>query len=170
MDFIKYSWATLFGKSILFVYQHVQNHRLRQWSVLSRVVWYFVKLNALKLPVLLSSVTTITRLKKRSWRFFSKPLTQRCQECWLQLLPVCARSVPYPIHCHDVNWKRPVKLRNLKPLSLFAFFFALARERIFIKTHSIESRCVTGPENILFAGASVLLSARKFDLLGQWRS
>ena len=32
------------------------------------------------------------------------------------------------------------------------FFFALAGERIFTKTFSIESRCVIGPENILFAG------------------
>ena len=34
-----------------------------------------------------------------------------------------------------------------------------------MKTHSIVSRClrcVTGPENILFAGASVHLSARNF--------
>ena len=30
---------------------------------------------------------------------------------------------------------------NLKPLSLFLLFFALACERVFIKTHSIESRC-----------------------------
>ena len=36
--------------------------------------------------------------------------------------------------------KRPVKVRTLKPLSPFVFFFALASERIFIKTHSIESR------------------------------
>ena len=39
---------------------------------------------------------------------------------------------------------------NLKHLSLFFFFFMLARERIFIKMHSTESRCVTGLENILF--------------------
>ena len=45
-------------------------------------------------------------------------------------------------------------MRNLKPLeslSLFCFcflFFAFACERIFIRTQSIESRCVTGPENI----------------------
>ena len=31
-------------------------------------------------------------------------------------------------------------------------FSTLARERTFIKTHSIESRCVIGLENILFAG------------------
>ena len=29
----------------------------------------------------------------------------------------------------------------------------------FIKTHSIQSRCVIGPENILFAGACVHFSA-----------
>ena len=33
--------------------------------------------------------------------------------------------------------------------------------------HSIESRCVIGAENILFAGASVYFSARKFYRLGQ---
>ena len=26
---------------------------------------------------------------------------------------------------------------------------------VFFKTHTIESRCVTGPENILFSGASM---------------
>ena len=31
-------------------------------------------------------------------------------------------------------------MRNLKPFSLFVFFFTLACERIFIKAHSIESR------------------------------
>ena len=60
-------------------------------------------------------------------------------------------------------------MRNLKPLSLFVFFFALARERSFIKTYSIESRSLTGTENILFAGASAHLSAHKFYRLGQWR-
>ena len=39
--------------------------------------------------------------------------------------------------------KRPIALRNLKPLRLFVFFFALACERIFLKTHSTESRCVS---------------------------
>ena len=33
---------------------------------------------------------------------------------------------------------------------------------IIIKTHSIASRCVIGPENILFAGTSLHLKARKF--------
>ena len=37
------------------------------------------------------------------------------------------------------------------------------------KTHSIKSRCVIGPKYILFAGASVHLSAQKFYMLGQWR-
>ena len=34
----------------------------------------------------------------------------------------------------------------------------MARERIFIKTLSTESRWVIGPENILYAGACVHLS------------
>ena len=35
---------------------------------------------------------------------------------------------------------------------LFFFFLALAYERIFIKTHSTESRCVLGPEVYCFRG------------------
>ena len=26
-------------------------------------------------------------------------------------------------HCHDATWKRPIKVQNLKPLSLFCFLF-----------------------------------------------
>ena len=33
------------------------------------------------------------------------------------------------------------KVQNLKPFSLFVFFFALALERIFTKTHHTERRC-----------------------------
>ena len=53
-------------------------------------------------------------------------------------------------------------MANLKSLTPFLFLFALPFERIFIKMHSIESRCFTGPENILFAGMSTHLSAREF--------
>ena len=60
-------------------------------------------------------------------------------------------------------------MQNLKPVSLFAYFFMLAPESIFIKTHCIYNRCVKGPENILFAGTSLRLSARKVYRLGQWR-
>ena len=37
---------------------------------------------------------------------------------------------------------------SVKPetLRICVFFFALSRERIFIKAHGIESRCVVGPE------------------------
>ena len=41
------------------------------------------------------------------------------------------------------------KFKNLKPVSLFVFFIALACEMIFIKMRSTESRCVIGPENML---------------------
>ena len=86
-------------------------------------------------------------------------------------------------HCHDATWKRPVKVQNLKPLNLFVVFFALACQRIFTKTDIIESSCVIGSENLLFASenllfasenllfasASVHLSARKLYRLGRWR-
>ena len=58
--------------------------------------------------------------------------------------------------------------KNAKSYTLesFCFFFALACEN-FINPLSIESRCFVGPENILFASASVHLSARKFEWLRQ---
>ena len=46
-------------------------------------------------------------------------------------------------------------IRSVKFETLFVFFFALACERIFIKTQSIESRCDIEPENKLFAVMSV---------------
>ena len=57
-------------------------------------------------------------------------------------------SLPW---CH---LKMTNKRLNLKPFSLFVFLFALACERIFMRMHCTESRCVIGPDNILFAGAS----------------
>ena len=47
-------------------------------------------------------------------------------------------------------------------LSLFVFFFAPACEIRLIKTYSIESRCVIGPENILFPGAPLHFITRNF--------
>ena len=63
----------------------------------------------------------------------------------------------------SVDVKHQVDLLTL----LFVFFFALACERIFIKTRTIGSRCVIGQENVLFTGASVHLSTRTFYRLGQ---
>ena len=65
------------------------------------------------------------------------------------------------LHCRNVTWKQPLKVRNLKPLSFFSFL-ALECEKIFIKMHSTESRCVIGPETIPFVGVSVHLSGWKF--------
>ena len=47
--------------------------------------------------------------------------------------------------------KWPVKVPNLKWLRFFPLF-RWAREKIAIKMHSTDSRSVTGPSNILFAG------------------
>ena len=63
--------------------------------------------------------------------------------------------------------KKKLKNCEFETLECFVSFLALACERVFIKTHSVESRCVTGPENTLFADASVHISARKFYRLGQ---
>ena len=60
----------------------------------------------------------------------------------------------------------PSLLYHLKT-TVSVIFFALACERIFIETHSIESRCVMGAENILLTGSSVQLSAPKFYRQGQ---
>ena len=50
--------------------------------------------------------------------------------------------------------KRLTKLPNIKPLRLFSRL-AQVRERISINMHSIESRLVIGPSNILFASLYV---------------
>ena len=68
-------------------------------------------------------------------------------------------------------------MRNLKPLSLCVFFFALACERIFIKMHSIESRCVQDRKTIvyclharpcIFHWAPEILPARALKGLNPW--
>ena len=73
-----------------------------------------------------------------------------------------------PLENDQYNWP------NLKPLSLFVFFlllfffFAPACDSILIETHSIETRDVRiGPEDLLYAGACVQFSARKFYTPGQ---
>ena len=67
---------------------------------------------------------------------------------------------------HYVTLEGPIKARNLKSLKpfffFFFFFFALACEQTFIKTHNIESRFVSWPENILLVGVCMHISARKF--------
>ena len=50
--------------------------------------------------------------------------------------------------------KWPIKAPNLKSLRLF-LLVAWARERTSIKMHSIKSRLVIGPSNILFGGMYV---------------
>ena len=50
------------------------------------------------------------------------------------------------------NDQQKYEISNL--LSLSVSFFALACERTFITTHSIEIRDAIGPENILFASFS----------------
>ena len=73
------------------------------------------------------------------------------------------------LHCHDFTWKQAIKVRNLKPLSLFVSFFALACEGFSSKRIAMKIDAI-GPENTLFAGnMSLHLSARKFYRLGQWR-
>ena len=47
-------------------------------------------------------------------------------------------------------------------LSFYVFSYALQCEKIFIKMHSIESRSIIAPENILFWCTCVHLSAQKF--------
>ena len=50
--------------------------------------------------------------------------------------------------------KRVNKVPNMKPLRFFCPF-AWARERISIKMHSVGSRVVIGPSNLLFGGPYV---------------
>ena len=110
-------------------------------------------------PLRTLSPSSSSSVKRNKWHEDFSTLAQLCQFISLLSLDPFTAMVSFE--------KRSIKVRNLIPLRLFVLFLALACERIFIKTRSIENRCVTGPENILFAGASVYLSARKFDRLGQ---
>ena len=57
---------------------------------------------------------------------------------------------------------------KFETLKHFFFFFSLACERKELSSKRIALKLdVTGPENILFAGTSLHLSARKFYTLGQ---
>ena len=87
-----------------------------------------------------------------------------CDLCPVSGSPVCTFGTCLfnPFTAMMSAEKRPIKVQNLKPLTVSLLIFALSWERIFIEAHSIESRCVIGPENILFAGASVHLSAQNF--------
>ena len=66
-----------------------------------------------------------------------------------RLTAVYSVSTAHLNPCHDVIWKRPIKVQNLKPLSLFVYFFALACKRISIKMPSTENN-VIGQENTVF--------------------
>ena len=61
-----------------------------------------------------------------------------------RITPECSARERYnnltsSLSCHS---KQPIKALNFKPLTLSVFFFALAHERIFFKTHRHESRCI----------------------------
>ena len=74
--------------------------------------------------------------------------------------------------CHFKTTTKTSKSAKFEIVRLFFFFLsflfvlALACKWIFIKTHSIQIRFATGPKKILFAGACVHFSARKFYGLG----
>ena len=111
---------------------------------------------------MLAKVSEIIRNKADCQTF----QTKQKQKFFVLFFTYLTPSLPW---CH---WKQPIKLWNLKSLSLSqvsVFFFALAWERIFIKMHSMKSRCVIEQKNTLFAGASMHLSARKYCRPGQWR-
>ena len=64
-------------------------------------------------------------------------------------------------------------MQNCKASSLSVFFFALACERSLTEMLIVESRCVTGPEDILCAGMSVHLSVKglkKISVLSEFHN
>ena len=68
--------------------------------------------------------------------------------------------------CNLKMTNKSAKLENIHPYCFFVFF-SPGCGKIFIKTHSIENRYDIRPENILFAGARVHISGRKFYMLQQ---
>ena len=81
-------------------------------------------------------------------------------------MPLCHKT--YPLHCNDVTWKQPIKVRNLKPLSLFVSFIALACESVFIKMRSSESRCYRTWKYTVCRHVPASFSP-EFYMLRQWR-
>ena len=104
-----------------------------------------------------SSTASFCLLPPLTWN--SLPVSELRIPVWYNLTP----SLP---SCHLKTTIKSAKSETLKPFWLLS---ALACERTFIKMYCIESRRIIGPENILFAGVSVGLSAWKFYRLGQWR-
>ena len=68
--------------------------------------------------------------------------------------------------CHLKTTNKGAKFETLKSFSLF-FFFLHRLLKGFLSKRTALKVDVIGAENILFAGASVHLSARKFYMLGQ---
>ena len=75
---------------------------------------------------------------------------------WFDLQGWLGEKQLLTLHCHDVTWKQPMKVHNLKPFSPFVFF----RTGMWNNFH--QSRCVVVPEKILLVGASMHVSARNF--------
>ena len=65
------------------------------------------------------------------------------------------------LHCQDVTSKRPTKEQNSKPLTVLSSFSHWHVQGFYFTKSRALKVDVIGPENILFAGASVHLSARK---------
>ena len=89
-------------------------------------------------------------------------------------LPSCQqlRLSPFglnPFTAMTLLEKRPLTVRNSKPISLSVFFYALECKRIFIKMHNIKIRYDTEAENTLFAGMSVHFQPGNFTSWGSER-
>ena len=76
-------------------------------------------------------------------------------------------STPSLSWCWLKTTNRSAKFETLKPFRAFSHWLVAGLSSKL--TLSIESWCVTGPEDIPFPRASVNRSAGKFDRLWQWR-
>jgi len=111
--------------------------------------------------------TSLIILLVQQYMFLAIGLNSRCKHISTKLIILLVQQYMFlTIGLTPSLEKDQYRVQNFKPLNVSVLFFALALERIFIETHSIESRCVIGAENVLFVGASLHFSARKFYRLG----
>ena len=77
-------------------------------------------------------------------------------------LPAPQKARMEPFHCQWYHLKTTCKGAKFQIMKVSAFFFAEAGERIFIKTHSTESRFVMGPGNLLLIVIMCTFQPRNF--------
>ena len=108
-------------------------------------------------------------IKQNGWHY-QNDLSTKTSKKVLKRTPNKDGNWPLTLYCHDVAWKQPIKVPNLKPLSFLPPLPHWHVKRIFIKTYSTGNKWAVGPASVLFKVTCVHLWARKVYILAQWSS